>query len=223
MSLKYSRKSCSIASGIIKKTIRELENKSFKTELDVYNFLKKETCQNKCRLAFKPIVAFGKNAAEIHHKAKKTKLGKGFLVIDFGVKYRGICSDMTRTVYIGTPSKKEKRLYNLVLLAQETAMRYACAGEYAANIDLVARAVLWDYWKHFVHGTGHGVGRKIHQAPSLKPRGRAILKKGDVITIEPGLYFKNKLGIRVEDTILIKENQPEILTKVDKKLKIIKD
>jgi len=220
--LQYSRKSCSIASKIIKKVFEELGKKSFKTELDVYNFLKKETYRNDCRLAFKPIVAFGKNAAEIHHKANNTKLRKGFLVIDFGVKYKGICSDMTRTVYLGRPTKKERELYNLVLLAQETAMRYAVAGEYAANIDLIARAVLWDYYRHFVHGTGHGVGKKIHQAPSLKPRGRAVLKKGDIITIEPGLYFKNKLGIRIEDTILIRKNKyPKILTKVDKKLRKI--
>ena len=219
--LKYSKKSCDIASKIIKEVIRKLGSGCFKTELDIYNFLKKETYRNNCRLAFKPIVAFGKNGAEIHHKAKNTRLGRGFLVIDFGVKYKGICSDMTRTVYLGTPTKKERRLYNLVLLAQETAMMHAVAGEYAANIDLIARAVLWDYWKHFVHGTGHGVGKKIHQSPSLKPRGRAVLKKGDVITIEPGLYFKKEFGIRIEDTILVRKNNPEILTKVDKKLRCI--
>jgi Xaa-Pro aminopeptidase len=218
MSEEYSRKSCSIASEIIKKAISNLRKHKFKTELDVANFLKKETKEHNCNLAFKPIVAIGKNAAEIHHRPNSTKLTKGFLVIDFGVKYKGICSDCTRTVYIGNPTKKEKDLYNLVLSAQLTAINNAKAGEYAANVDLIARAALWDYYKHFVHGTGHGVGKKIHQGPNLKPRGKLILREGNILTVEPGLYFKNRLGIRIEDTMLIKKGKPEILTKINKRL-----
>ncbi len=197
--------------------IKELRKKKFKTELDIYNFLKQETKKANCKLAFKPVVAIGKNAAEIHHKANKSKLKKGFLVIDFGVKYKDYCSDCTRTFYLGKPTKKEIKLYNLVIEAQLTALNHAQPGVMAADIDLIARAVLQDYWKHFIHGTGHGVGLRIHQAPNLKPSGRKTLKKGDVLTIEPGLYFKNKLGIRIEDLIIVKQN-PEILTKITKKL-----
>jgi len=215
------KKACSITDKILKKTIDGLRKCKFETELDVYNFLKKQAYVNNCRLAFKPVVAIGKNAAEIHHRAKDTKLRKGFLILDFGVKYKGYCADCTRTVYLGKPSKAEKRLYELVLNAQETALMYAKPGEYAANIDLIARAALWDYFRNFVHGTGHGVGKKIHQAPSLKPISIAILRKNQVITIEPGLYFKGRLGIRIEDTIVIK-NKPEILTKLSKKLIMIK-
>jgi len=215
------KKACSTADGILKQLIRELKRHSFKTELDIYNFLKQKTKEKNCKLAFKPVVAIGKNAAEIHHKANKAKLKKGFLVIDFGVKYKGYCSDCTRTFYIyGRPSKKEEKLYNLVLLAQETALMYVKPGEYAANIDLIARAALWDHWKHFIHSTGHGVGGKIHQAPNLRTRGKFILKEDQAITIEPGLYFKNKLGIRIEDTVIVKE-KPIILTKLSKKLTII--
>ncbi|MBW2966687.1 M24 family metallopeptidase [Candidatus Woesearchaeota archaeon] len=214
------KKACSIIDKVFKRLVNELKKKTLKTELDVYNFLKKEIYSNKCRLAFKPVAAIGKNAAEIHHKANKTKLGKGFLVIDFGVKYKRCCSDMTRTIYIGRPSKKEREVYYLVLNAQETALMYAKPGEYAANIDLIARAALWNYFKNFIHGTGHGVGKRIHQAPNLKPNSRSILKEGQVITIEPGLYFKEKLGIRIEDTVVVK-NKPVILTKTTKKLIII--
>jgi Xaa-Pro aminopeptidase len=214
------KKACSITDKILKKAINELKKGSFETELDVYNFLKKQAYANNCRLAFKPIVAIGKNAAEIHHRANKTKLKKGFLVLDFGVKYNGCCADSTRTVYLGRPSKEERRLYDLVLLAQETALIYAQPGEYATNIDLIARAALWDYFKNFVHGTGHGIGKRIHQAPSLKPRSVSILKENQALTIEPGLYFKGKLGIRIEDTVIVKNN-PIILTKLTKKLIII--
>lgn len=211
------KKACSTTDKILRELVIKLKKNSFKTELDIYRFLKEKTKENGCRLAFRPIVAIGKNAAEIHHRAKNTKLTKGFLVIDFGVKYKGFCSDCTRTVYLGKPSKKEKELYNLVLEAQLTALNHAQPGVHAADIDLIARAALWGYYNHFIHGTGHGVGKKIHQAPSLRPRGRMILKEDDIITIEPGLYFKNKLGIRIEDTIIVKEN-PIQLTKTTKKL-----
>jgi len=85
---------------------------------------------------------------------------------------------------------------------------------------LIARAVLQDYFKHFVHALGHGVGKKIHQAPGVYPRSRSILKEDQAIAIEPGLYFKNRLGIRIEDTIIVKE-RPIILTRLTKELIII--
>ena len=216
-----TKKACSITTKILKQLIKELKKHSFKTELDIYNYLKQKTKENKCKLAFKPIVVTGKNAAEIHHKANLTKLQKGFLIIDSGVKYKGYCSDCTRTFYLGKPSKKEKEIYELVLLAQETALNHAQPGVYAADIDLIARQILKGHYKHFIHGTGHGVGKRIHQAPSLKPRSTSILKQYQTITIEPGLYFKNKLGIRIEDTIVVKD-KPIILTKISKELTIIK-
>ena len=210
-------KACSILTKILKQVVQNLKKNKFKTELDVANFLKQKTKENNCKLAFKPIVATRENAAEIHHKPNKTKLKNGFLVIDFGVKYKDYCSDCTRTFYLGKPTKQEIKIYYLVLLAQETALIHSHPNVYAADIDLIARATLQDYYTHFIHGTGHGVGKRIHQAPSLKPRSRSILKENQIITIEPGLYFKNKLGIRIEDTIIVKEN-PIILTKLTKRL-----
>ncbi len=215
------KKGCKITDKIFSLIIKNIKKKETKTELDVKNFIKNKVKEFNCKLAFKPIVAIGKNAAEVHHQANKTKLKKGFLVIDLGVKYKKYCSDMTRTIYLGKPSKKEKRLYDLVLEAQLTAFNHVLPGVYAADIDLIARAALWKYYKHFIHGTGHGVGKKIHQAPNLKPRGRLKLKKNTAITIEPGLYFKNKLGIRIEDTILVKD-KPIQLTKTTKRLIVIK-
>jgi Xaa-Pro aminopeptidase len=211
-------KACEITTKILKQTIKNI--KSFETELDVYNFLKQKTKENNCKLAFKPIVAIGKNASEIHHKVNKTKIKKGFLVIDFGVKYNGFCSDCTRTIYIGKPSKKDKDLYSSVLNSQLTAIKELKPGSYAHDIDSIARATLKDVQWKFIHGTGHGVGKRIHQAPNLKPNSKSIIKKDKVITIEPGVYFKNKLGIRIEDTILIKD-KPIILTKLTKELIVI--
>ncbi|MBD3249717.1 M24 family metallopeptidase [Candidatus Woesearchaeota archaeon] len=220
--IKHTSKACSIADNILKQLIKKLKKRQLKTELEVFNFLKQKTESKKhCKLAFPPVVAMGKNAAEIHHEANNTILKKGFLVIDFGVKYKGYCSDCTRTFYLyGKPSRKEKELYEIVLQAQETAILNVRPGVAAADIDLIARAVLWKHYKNFIHGTGHGVGAKIHQIPNLKPRGKHLLRKGMLITVEPGLYFKDKLGIRIEDTILVKE-KPEILTKISKELTII--
>ena len=211
------KKACFITDSIFRNLIKQLKKRSFKTEKDIYNYLIQQTKKQNCKLAFKPIVATEKNAAEIHHKACPTPIKNGFLVIDFGVKYKECCSDCTRTFYIGKPTKKEIQLYNLVLEAQLTALNHIQPGVYAADIDAIARAVLQKYYKNFIHGTGHGIGKKIHQAPNLKPKSRSILKKNQFLTIEPGLYFKNKLGIRIEDTIHVKD-QAIILTKTTKKL-----
>ena len=215
--IKNISKACSVNDEIFSLIVKNLRDKTLKTELDIDKFIRKETRKRKLKNSFPPVVAIGKNAAEIHHKANNSKLKKGFLVIDFGVKYKEYCSDCTRTLYLGKPNKAEIKLYNLVLEAQLTALNHVQPGVYAADIDLIARAVLQDYWKNFIHGTGHGVGLKIHQAPNLKPRGKLFLKNNQAITIEPGLYFKRKLGIRIEDTIIVKNN-PEILTKITKKL-----
>ncbi len=166
------KKACQITDKILKKLIKELKKKKFKTELDIYNFLKQETTKANCKLAFKPVVATAGNASEIHHKAKNSKLKKGFLVIDFGVKYKGYCVDCTRTFYIGKPTKKEIKLYNLVLEAQLTALNHAQPNVLAADIDLIARAVLQNHYKHFIHGCGHGIGKKIHQSAEHLSRSR---------------------------------------------------
>ena len=218
--IKNITKACQITDRIFKKLVKKLRQKQFSTELDIYNFLKKETHINNCKLAFKPIVAMQENAAEIHHRANNTKLKRGFLVVDFGIKYKDYCCDCSRTFYIGKPTKKDKDLYNLVLESQLTALNYIQPGVYAADIDGIARAVLLEYFRNFIHGAGHGVGKKVHQAPILSPNSKSILKENQVITIEPGLYFKNKFGIRIEDTVLVKD-KANVLTKTKKEMIVI--
>jgi len=213
------RKACSINDKILFKIKQKLEKKEFLTEKDIENFIRSEAKKTRCTLAFKSVISTGKNTSEIHHKPTDKRIGKGFLMLDFGVNYKGYCSDVTRMFYIGKPAKKEKEIYDLVLLAQKTALSCAKPGEYAADVDLIARNILLKYFSHFRHGLGHGVGKKIHEGPHLRPRGRRILKENDVITIEPGLYFKN-FGVRIEDTIVVR-NKPEILTKFTKELIII--
>ena len=215
--MKIAKKACSINDKIFGLLLAELRKGRFRTELEIYNFLKQKTKESKCRLAFKPIVATGKNAAEVHHKAKNVKLKNDFLVVDFGVRYKNFCCDCTRTFYIGNPSKKEREIYKIVLDAQLTAVGFVFPGMNCGDIDAIARAALGDYMKYFVHGLGHGVGKKIHQSPNLKPNNRYYLKKGMILTIEPGVYLKNRFGIRIEDTVLVKD-RAVVLTRFRKNL-----
>lgn len=216
-------KACEISDKIYKIFFKSLKKGLFNTEKEAYDFLVKQAKDFGCRLSFKPIVAIGKNAAEIHHKADDSKLTRGFLVVDFGVKYKGYCSDCTRTFFLGNIRKKERELYDHVLRCQITAIEHISKGMYCHDLDALARGYFNEFglMGNFVHGLGHGVGKKIHQSPSLHPKSIGKISDNVTLTIEPGLYFKNKSGIRIEDTVLLKK-EVKILTKFPKKLFVIK-
>lgn len=215
---KEVKKACDISSEIIKCCIKNIPK--FRTEKEVYLFLIRETRKRKLKLAFKPIVA--NNNWEIHAKPRNIKLKKGFLIIDFGVISKNYYSDITRTIYLGKPSKKEIKLYNLVLKVQEKAIKKVKPGVKCADVDIYARKLFGKYKKYFLHSLGHGVMNKIHCSPTISPKSEDIFHKNMIFTIEPGLYFKNKFGIRIEDTLILK-NKPIILSnKLTKKLVVIK-
>src|SRR3990167_9389857 len=177
-------------------------------------------------LAFPPIVAFGKNTANIHHEPGSSKLKKGNIIMfDFGCTVNHYCSDMTRTYFWGEPPAKQKKIYLAVLEAQNRALKKIQTGERRAKvIDNVARKFLSSKFKNnFKHGLGHGVGTVIHEWPNFKPKSEDIIPAGCVMTIEPGLYFKGKRntqgGVSIEDMVLITKNGCVNLTKVSKDLK----
>ena len=213
------KKACVITDDIFSLILKNI--KSMKTEKDIDSFIRKYAKKRKLKIAFPPIVASGKNAAEIHHKPNKSKLKKGFLVLDFGVKVGGYCSDMTRTVYLGKASKKEKQLYNKILSIQKSAAKKAKTGADCFEIDYFVRKKLGVLRKYFLHSLGHGVGKKIHEAPTLSPKTTEKLKKGEIVAIEPGVYVKNKFGIRIEDSVLVGKTS-KILTKSPKRFVEIK-
>lgn len=220
--LEYISTACEITTEILRETINELKKNSFQTEIDISRFLRIKTKNRDCELAFSPVIGTGQNGAKIHHKPRKTKLQKGFLVIDFGVKYKGYCSDCTRTVYLGNPSNRELNLYQIVLNSQLTSLQETREGVSCSDLDAISRAAFGEYWNYYNHNLGHGIGKFIHQKPSLGPYGKGYLKKGMVITIEPGLYMPGKLGIRIEDTVLVTKTGYKILTKFNKELIKIK-
>ncbi len=198
------KKSCEISSSIMKKAIDFCN--SNKTEIDVKEFIEDEIKKLKIESSFAPIVASNKNSSNPHHISENKKL-KGFTIIDLGVKYKNYCSDITRTVYIGNPSKKEISDYNKVLKVQENSINSEEIK--VSKLFLKAKKVLG---KDFIHSLGHGVGIEIHENPNLREKSKEKLKDNMVYSIEPGIY--NKYGIRIEDVILNKE----VLTKADKEL-----
>lgn len=198
------------------------------TELEIANFIKKTYLSHGVNvLSFAPIVAFGKNTANIHHEPGKTKLKKGdTIMLDFGCAVNHYCSDMTRTYFWGEPSAKQKKIYKSVLKAMNLAIAKISKGERRAGvIDKAARSFLDKKFKikksmqkteGFPHGLGHGVGTVIHEWPNFKPKSEDILPARCVMTIEPGLYFRGFCGVRIEDMILITKNGYKNLTKFAK-------
>jgi Xaa-Pro aminopeptidase len=176
------------------------------------------------QIAFETIIASGENAAHPHAKPTNRKIRNGdFVVIDFGVKYQGYCSDETCTFAIGELTGDKKNAYRAVLRAHDEAIASIRAGIAAADVDALVRGILGEeYSRYFVHGTGHGVGLEVHEAPRLAPNSQDVLTAGMVVTVEPGLYYPDRWGVRIEDTVFVKESSCEIITKMNKKLIIIK-
>ena len=193
------------------------------TEIEVANLIKKTYISYGVNvLSFPPIVAFGKNTANIHHQPNKTKLKRGdTIMLDFGCAVNHYCSDMTRTFFFGEPSKRQERIYLAVLEAQNRAINKLKKGERRAKvIDKTARDFLNKNFKNnFKHGLGHGVGTVIHEWPNFKPKSEDILPVGCVMTVEPGLYFKGWGGVRIEDMVLITIKGSKNLTNFPKDLK----
>ena len=168
------------------------------------------------RSSFEPIVAFGPNGSRPHHQPGKRKLRENDAVlIDFGAKYKGYCSDITRCFLCGEGMTAfYKKVYDVVERAQAAAIKMIKAGVKITQVDAAARQVIDKAGLPvYGHGTGHGIGLEIHESPFLKPDGEGKLKSGLVITIEPGIYIPGRLGIRIEDDILVTETGCKILTR----------
>ncbi len=159
-------------------------------------------------MAFETIVAFGENSASPHHHPEKRKLKKGDLVqIDMGAKVDAYASDFSRVYFFGTvPHASQKKAYKALMQAQRAAIKKVKAGVSNHGLDLIARKVLktYGYDKEFSHALGHGLGLDIHEGVTLSKRAPLQkLLKNEVITIEPGLYFDGKWGMRIEDTVIV--------------------
>jgi Xaa-Pro aminopeptidase len=160
-------------------------------------------------MAFPPIVCSGKRTALFHGPASKKKIQKNDIVyIDMGARCKGYCADLTRTFFLGRLNKRLQKIYKIVLAAQEKQIRLVKADARVADIDQKGRAFLKKHRlaKYFTHSTGHGVGLKIHQRPRISEKSKEVLKAGQVITIEPGVYLKGLGGVRIEDMLIVTKN-----------------
>jgi Xaa-Pro aminopeptidase len=165
--------------------------------------------------AFETIVGSGPNGARPHARAGDRRLVEGDLVvIDMGAVVDGYHSDMTRTFVLGEPTDTQRRMLEVVTASQAEGVRAALAGARGADVDAVCRRVIAEagWGDAFLHGTGHGVGLHIHEDPRVSSRSEAVLAAGNVITIEPGVYLPYHGGVRVEDTVLVTDTAPRVLT-----------
>lgn len=165
-------------------------------------------------MSFPTIIASGKRSALPHGRASTVEVPRsGFVVCDFGVILAGYCSDRTRTVHVGRPNVKARKVYSAVRDAQQAAIETVKPGIHAAEVDQAARKVLKKAGlaKYFTHSTGHGVGLEIHEPPRVAAGQAEVLRPGMVITIEPGAYIPDVCGVRIEDMVLLTESGREVL------------
>ncbi|MGA2346285.1 MAG: Xaa-Pro peptidase family protein [Candidatus Sulfotelmatobacter sp.] len=169
-------------------------------------------------MSFPTIIASGARSALPHGRASDQAIAGGFVVCDFGVILSGYCSDQTRTVWVGTVSEDARRAYQAVKEAQEAAIDAVRPGVAVGEVDAAARKVLRKagLGRYFTHSTGHGVGLEIHEAPRVANGQKEILQPGMVITIEPGVYFPGKWGVRIEDMVAVTAGGCEVLTPTSK-------
>jgi Xaa-Pro dipeptidase len=174
--------------------------------------------------SFESIIATGEHSAIPHHRPTNAELKTGDLVkLDFGAVVDGYHSDMTRTFALGSVADWQREVYELVAAAQAAGRNALVIGRAVAEIDRAARDVIdhAGYGEQYLHNLGHGVGLEIHEAPSLARSGSGTLAAGMAVTVEPGVYLAGRGGVRIEDTLVVRDGVPELLTLSTKNLVVV--
>ena len=219
-------KACEIAEDAFNLLLPEIKEGMTETEVAAlleYN-MRKLGAQG---VSFDTIVAFGAHASVPHYETGTTKLQFGDpILIDFGCKVNGYCSDITRTFLYGDDGKHEdfKKAYNAVLTAHNLVKEKLVSGMTGTQADAIAREYLKEqgYGDLFTHSLGHGIGLNVHEFPSVSPRGENVLVDGMVFSDEPGVYEAGKFGIRIEDTVTLKNGKVQsFMSKTDRNLVIL--
>jgi Xaa-Pro aminopeptidase len=221
--LQFIKKAVEIADGAFLNVLPLIKPGILETEVsaEIEYFMKKQGAQGS---SFQTIVASGARSAMPHGVASNKEIKNGDVIImDYGAIYQGYCSDITRTIFLGKPDEKMTKIYDIVLRAQKEALNGSHKGLKGREIDSIAREIINNsgYEKNFGHGLGHGVGLEIHEEPRFAPSDDNTMENGMVVTVEPGIYVEGYGGVRIEDMIVIKDDQPEILTRATKELIVL--
>lgn len=221
--IKHIKKACEIVDATfyhivdfikVGMTERQVEN-------EIVRFIKESGGQKE---SFDTIVASGLRGALPHGKASEKIIEYGdFVTFDFGAKYNNYCSDITRTICMGTTNKELEKIYNIVKKANEECIKVLKSGMTTGEIDKVARDIIgsYGYGDNFGHNLGHGVGIMVHEYPALAPESNEVLKEGMIVTIEPGIYVPELGGVRIEDDVLITKGGCMRLTTSTKDLIVV--
>ncbi|HHZ03214.1 MAG TPA: aminopeptidase P family protein [Tissierellia bacterium] len=170
------------------------------------------------------MVCSGPNSSYPHYNDDQRVIQeKDIIVLDWGCKYNNMCSDMSRTVFVGGITEEERKVYEIVRASQEAGEKAAVKGAYIPDVDKAARDIIEKagYGKYFVTRLGHGIGYSVHEAPDIKASNHRHLEKGMVFSIEPGIYMAGKFGIRIENIVAVTEEGNEVLNKASKEIIII--
>ena len=218
------KKAAQIAQSALKKVQKKIETAM--TESEVAGMLNFEMRKAGATNSFETIVAFGANGSMAHYRPGARKLkNDDSILIDFGANFKGYCSDITRCFTRGKVSEKYKTVYKAVQAAQDATIAKVKAGVKIRDVDAAAREILKKYnLPIYGHGTGHGLGMEVHEGPFVTKNVKGKLQAGQVITIEPGVYIPGKLGIRIEDDVLVTPTGCICLTKrAERNLQWMKD
>lgn len=219
------RMACAAADRALADLIEHGGLRAGRTERDVARELESRMLDHGAAApSFDTIVAAGAHSAIPHHRPTDAELAAGDLVkLDFGALVDGYHSDMTRTFVLGPPADWQRELYELVAAAQAAGRAALRPGTPVSDVDAAARGVVEAAGRgeEFLHGLGHGVGLEIHEAPSLAKTGEGRLLPGMAVTVEPGVYQSGRGGVRIEDTLVVRDGDPELLTLTTKQLVVV--
>lgn len=223
--LEALRKACAAADNALADLLERGGIRPGRTELEVARELENLMYEHGAEEpAFESIVAAGANSAIPHHRPDGTVLAAGDLLkLDFGAKVEGYHSDMTRTFVLTRAADWQRDLYTLVQQAQSAGRAALGPGVGTSAVDRASRAVIEDagHGEEFTHGLGHGVGLEVHEAPSLAKNSDGTLSVGMAVTVEPGVYLAGRGGVRIEDTLVVRDTVPELLTLTGKDLVVV--
>ena len=219
----FLRKAAGIADRVVCEIVKYIRPGIL--ERDISNRIKELFLESGGQgLAFDSIVASGTNTSRPHYNKDDRRIEeKDIIILDFGCRYNGFCSDISRTIFVGEPTEEQRKIFDIVVKANTKAEEIVKPGVTAEQVDLAARTVIREagYGHCFLNRTGHGIGMAIHEGPYIKEGNKQVLEPGMTFSVEPGIYIAGRFGMRVEDIVLVTDDGREVLNKATRDIIIV--